>query len=141
MTYRTVKFLHDAQQGHEVLLRLWTEVKPYLLAGHKLEVRVKPQSRTPDQNDKFHAMCRDFERSGILWMNKPRSETSWKVLLISGHAVATKEEAEVIPGLEGEFVNIRESSASMSKARGSSLIEYTQAMGDSMGVKWKEAKM
>jgi hypothetical protein len=38
-------------------------------------------------------------------------------------------------------VNIRESSASMSKARGSSLIEYTQAMGDSMGVEWKEAKM
>jgi hypothetical protein len=35
--------------------------------------------------------------------------------------------AEVIPGLEGEFVNIRESTAHMSKPRASSLIEYAVA--------------
>jgi hypothetical protein len=49
------------------------------------------------------------------------------VLLVSGHAVATKLGAEIIPGLEGEFVNIRESTARMTKARSSSLIEYALA--------------
>ena len=49
------------------------------------------------------------------------------MLFVSGHAIATGIGADVVPGLEGEFVNIRESTASMSKKRGSSLIEYVLA--------------
>lgn len=88
-------------------------------------IKVAPPTRTLDQNAKFHAICDDL--AGTPWMGKPRSAADWKVLLVSGHAVATKEAAEVVPGLEGEFVSIRESTASMSKKRGASLIEYAQA--------------
>lgn len=88
-------------------------------------IKVQPPTRTLDQNAKFHAICADL--AGLPWMGKPRSAADWKVLLVSGHAVATKEAAEVVPGLEGEFVSIRESTASMSKKRGASLIEYAQA--------------
>lgn len=90
-------------------------------------VTLKEPSRTLDQNAKFHALCTDIARSGAEWMGKPRTADQWKVLLVSGHAVATKEEAEIVPGIEGEFVNIRESTALMSVKRGSSLIEYTLA--------------
>ena len=41
----------------------------------------------------------------------------------------------MVPGLEGEFVNLRESTALMSKARGSSLIEYSRAFCDAYNVK------
>ena len=40
---------------------------------------------------------------------------------------AEVEHLHPVPGLEGEFINIRESTAAMSKARGASLIEYAQA--------------
>ncbi len=40
----------------------------------------------------------------------------------------------MVPGLEGEFVNIRESTALMSVKRGSSLIEYATAYALSNGV-------
>src|SRR6516164_9482551 len=83
---------------------------------------IQEPARTLEQNAKFHAICRDIARSGMNWCGKPRSAKAWKVLLISGHAVATKEGAEVVPGLEGEYVNIRESSALMSISRGASLI-------------------
>lgn len=83
--------------------------------------------RSDGQSAKFHAICGDLAKAGVLWMGKPRTATQWKVLLVSGHAVATKEEAEMVPGLEGEFVNLRESTAAMSKRRSSSLIEYAQA--------------
>jgi hypothetical protein len=33
----------------------------------------------------------------------------------------------MVPGIEGEFVNLRESTALMSVRRSTSLIEYTQA--------------
>lgn len=88
-------------------------------------IKVQPPTRSLDQNAKFHAICSDL--AGVPWAGKPRSAAEWKVLLVSGHAVATKEGAEVVPGLEGEFINIRESTAAMSKKRGASLIEYAQA--------------
>ena len=88
-------------------------------------IKVQPPTRSLDQNAKFHAICSDL--AGTPWAGKPRSAAEWKVLLVSGHAVATKEGAEVVPGLEGEFINIRESTAAMSKKRGASLIEYAQA--------------
>lgn len=96
-------------------------------APHGYAVTIKPATRSLEMNAKFHAMCGEIAKSGITWAGKPRTPGQWKVLLVSGHAVATKEACEVIPGLEGEFINIRESTALMSKKRGSSLIEYTAA--------------
>lgn len=91
------------------------------------KVTFSPPTRNSEQNAKFHAMCSDFARSGIQWAGKTRTAKQWKVLLVSGHAMATKQGAEMIPGLEGEFVNIRESTALMSVQRSSSLIEYAAA--------------
>lgn len=93
-----------------------------------------PQRRSLDQNAKFHAVCRDFARSRVKWAGKERDQAGWKVLLISGHTVATGGTTEVVAGLEGEFVNVRESSAQMSKSRGSSLIEYSMAMASHLNV-------
>ena len=90
-------------------------------------VTVKPPTRTGEQNAKFHALCSDLAKSPVQWSGKRRTAEQWKVLLVSGHAIATKAGAEMVPGLEGEYVNLRESTALMSKARGSSLIEYAQA--------------
>jgi len=91
------------------------------------EVLVKEATRKAGQNAKFHAICSDLAKSGLEWAGKKRSSAQWKVLLVSGHAVATKEGAEMVPGLEGEFVNVRESTALMSVNRSSSLIEYAVA--------------
>ena len=90
-------------------------------------VRITEPKRNLEQSAKFHALCADLAKSGTAWAGKTRDAAAWKVLLISGHAVATKEGADMVPGLEGEFVNIRESTALMSKKRASSLIEYAQA--------------
>lgn len=84
-------------------------------------------TRSGGQSAKFHAICGDLARAGVLWMGKPRTSAQWKVLLVSGHAIATKEGAELVHGLEGEMVNLRESTAAMTKRRSSSLIEYAQA--------------
>ena len=92
-------------------------------AGYR--VTVEPPKRNGEQNAKFHAIC--GELAGREWAGKPRTAAQWKVLLVSGHATATKEGAEMVPGLEGEFVNVRESTALMSVRRSSSLIEYAQA--------------
>jgi hypothetical protein len=106
-------------------------------AGHVILIR--PPRRSGEQTAKFHAICSDLARARVAWAGKPRDAAAWKVLLVSGHAVATKDGAEIVPGLEGEFVNIRESTAAMSKARGSSLIEYAVAFCSAHGVECETA--
>ncbi|WP_025123836.1 MULTISPECIES: recombination protein NinB [unclassified Serratia (in: enterobacteria)] len=91
-----------------------------------LVVSFAPMTRTLDQNSRFHAICGDVAAQAI-YMNQELKPVQWKTLFISGHAIATGLGAKVVPGLENEFVNIRESSAQMGVKRMSSLIEYTQA--------------
>ncbi len=86
----------------------------------------KPAGRNLDQSAKFHAICGDVARQ-LDWIGKKRTPEQWKHLLISAHSIATKEPNEIVAGIEGEWLNIRESSANMSKTRMASLIEYCQA--------------
>jgi hypothetical protein len=101
------------------------------------KVTVQPAKRTDEQNARFHAMVGDVARQ-CLWHGKKRSPLQWKVLFVSAHAVLTGEGAEMLPGLENEYVNIRESTAQMSIKRGASLIEYVRSWGDDHGVRWTE---
>jgi len=102
-------------------------------------VTVQEPTRNLDQNAKFHAICSDLAKSNTQWAGAPRTASQWKVLLVSGHSVATKQGAEMVPGLEGEFVNLRESTALMSKARSASLIEYALAFCAMRGVELQES--
>ena len=97
-------------------------------------VTIGPATRSLDQNAKFHAICTDLARSHLTWAGKRRCAEEWKVLLVSGHTKATEGEVELVPGLEGEFVNIRESTARMSVKRAASLITYAIAFCDTNGV-------
>ena len=101
-------------------------------------ITVGPANRSLDQNAKFHAICSDLARSHMAWAGKRRNADEWKVLLVSGHTKATEGEVEFVPGLEGEFVNIRESTARMSVARAASLITYALAFCDMHGVQLTE---
>lgn len=101
------------------------------------QVRVGPPDRLLVQNAKFHAMCGDVARHAK-YLNRKLSGAQWKVLFISAHQIETGEGADMVPGLTGEFVNLRESSAGMSIARMASLIEYVACWGAENNVTFKE---
>lgn len=124
----------NMQQGRQVYGNGWRFAEPHLQAGREMQFVIQEATRSISQNDKFHALCRDISRSKIQWAGKSRSPEDWKAIIVSGHAVATGQGGEVVPGIEGEFVSIRESTSKMSKARGSSLIEYTLAFCAEHGV-------
>ena len=97
-------------------------------------------TRNSDQNAKFHSICSDIAKSGMEWAGRARTAAQWKVLLVSGHAVATKEDGEIVPGIEREFVSIRESTALMSVRRSASLITYALAFCDMNGIELSEPR-
>lgn len=106
---------------------------------HPLTVRITDFDRTLLQNSMFHALCGDVARQSV-WMQQARTPVQWKTLFVSGHAVATGLGADVVPGLEGEFCNIRESTAKMGIKRMTSLIEYSTAWSVGNGVKLREVR-
>ena len=89
-------------------------------------VKLQPPKRNLEQSALFHALCAQASRS-LDFQGKKRSPDEWKVLFCSGHSAATKQGHEILPGLEGEWCNVRESTATMSKSRMTSLIEYVTA--------------
>ncbi len=115
-------------------------LKAVEMAPAGYSISVSEPKRSNDQNAKFHAMLTDVARSPVKWAGKRRSVEEWKALIISGHSVATDNKGEVVPGIEGEFVAIRESSASMTVRRAASLIEYLESFCVSNGVELLETK-
>lgn len=103
-------------------------------AAEGFAVRITPPTRNLEQSAKFHAICGDLARQ-LPYAGKKRTLEQWKALLCSGHSVATQENDEIVPGLEQEWLNLRESTASMSVARMSSLIEYSLAYCAMNGVR------
>jgi hypothetical protein len=97
------------------------------------------RTRTLDQNAAFHSICSDVARQH-LYLGRRLSMQQWKVLFISGHAIATGLGADMVPGLEGEFVNLRESSAQMSVKRMASLLEYVTAWCAENDIKLTETR-
>lgn len=140
MTERLVLRLHNAQQGHVAIQQAWAHAKGWLLAGgQRLVLEVRPETRSDQQNRLLHALFADIARQAE-WAGKKRTAEQWKVLFVSGHAVATKQGSDMVPGLEGEFLNLRESTARMGKARMASLLEYVMAWAIDHGVELREAR-
>jgi hypothetical protein len=96
-------------------------------------VEIKEPTRKLSQNAKFHAILTDISRQAQ-YMGKKRSVEFWKGLFVSGWQIATGEKPEIVPGLEGEFINIRESTTTMSVIKLSSVMEYVISWAIDNGV-------
>lgn len=112
------------QLSHDTARR--NAAQAVMQAPENHRVTIQPRTRSLDQNSMLHALFTEASKK-CTWQARRLTPTQWKVLFISGHAMATGLGADMIPGLEGEFVNIRESSAQMSVGRMTSLIEYVHA--------------
>ena len=140
MTDRLTLRLHNAQQAHGAIQQAWAHAKGHLCAGGgRLVLEVRPETRSDAQNRLLHALFSDVAKQAE-WMGQKRTVLEWKLLFVSGHAVATKQGADLVPGIEGEFLNLRESTARMGKARMASLLEYVMAWAIDHGVELREAR-
>lgn len=100
-------------------------------------VEIKEPTRTLEQNAKLHGMLQDIS-SQSQYMNKRRGVEFWKGLFVSGWQIATGQKPEIVPGLEGEFINIRESTATMGVKKLSSVMEYIYPWAIENNVKFRD---
>lgn len=99
-------------------------------------VRVGPPRRSLDQNALLHSLIDQIAKAKPEWNGLEMDADDWKALLITSHAVATRnEKVRLIPDLEGTgLVQLVERSSRMSKERATSLIDYISAWAAQNGV-------
>ena len=86
-------------------------------------VEVKPKTRTLDQNAKLWALLTDLSEQ-VNWHGQKLTPDEWKIVM-----TASIRRQRVLPGIDGGFVAIGESTSKMTVKEFSDLVELIHAFG------------
>lgn len=139
MSERMTLRLWDAQQGHGMLMQAWQHIKPLLMAGHRLVVEVRQETRSLRQNNYLHALIRDIAEQ-LAWAGAKRDGDTWKRLLVAAWLRARGESVEVLPALDGHGVDVVfRRTSKLTRAECAELCEFIAAWGTERGVVFRDA--
>ncbi len=131
MTERQRFTLWEPVQAHKIItLQLWPLLKSMLMAGQRVVVEIKPETRTLAQNARLWAMLTDVSKQ-VNWYGRKLSEEEWKHVFT---ASLTKQ--DVVPGIDGGFVVLGKSTSKMTKPEMSELQDLIEAFGAQQGVRF-----
>ena len=131
MTERIKITLFEPVQAHKVLTQqIWPLIKASLIAGHRMVVEVKPETRTLPQNARPWAMLTDVSKQ-VDWYGRKLTPENWKDVLT---AALTKQ--DVVPGIDGGFVALGKSTSEMTKLEMCELQDLIEAFGAQQGVRF-----
>lgn len=125
------------ENKHNVLALAAQQADKALQGNDCAVIEVRLKKRSDEQNAKLHAMLSDIAKQKTFNGQRLNIE-QWKMVFVSGHKIATGGDAQMAIGLEGEVINLRESTAKMSIKRLCSLIEYIDAWAAQNGVVFYE---
>jgi hypothetical protein len=123
--------LSDPVQAHKALTHtIWPLAKAHLMAGRRMTIEVKPETRSLAQNALLWATLNDISKQ-VVWHGRKLSPTAWKHIF---SAALTKQ--DVVPGIDGGFVVLGKETSKMTRAEMSELQELMQAFGAQQGVRF-----
>ena len=132
--------LHNAQQGHQAIMQMWSQAKPYLLAGHKLVMTVEKEKRSLPQNAIIHAVIGEIAKQARHVGSKWDAE-DWKRLLVDQYSRdAGISDASVLPALDGKgIVQLGLQTRNFTKEQASEFLEWLYAWAAQNGVEINES--
>ena len=118
-------------QAHLVMTkRIWPQLKSALMAGHKMVLEIKPQTRSLEQNARLWAMLDEISKQ-VDWYGRKLTAEEWKHVFS-----ASLKKHDVVPGLDGGFVVLGLSTSKMTKAEMCDLQTLMEAFGAERGVRF-----
>ena len=135
MKTRTL-FLTEPQTATTMLHKLAEDLKPWLMAGHRLIATVRPETRSTAQNARLWAMLGDVSKQ-VEWYGKKLSTDDWKHVFTAG-----LRKLDVVPNLDGTgFVALGMHTSRMSVREMSDLIELITAFGAERRLVWSDPSL
>lgn len=131
MTERIIIHCWEPVQGHKALTQqLWPLLKASLMAGHRMIVECRAETRTLAQNSRLWAMLTDISKQ-VDWYGRKLTPEQWKHVF-----TAALSKQDVVPGIDGGFVVLGKSTSKMTKVEMSELQDLMEAFGAEKGVKF-----
>jgi len=124
-------YVNNAQELPEALERARVFAKGKLLTNRKkLTIEVKDVNRSLEQNARMWAMLADVSKQ-VDWYGRKLTPEEWKHVFS-----ASLKKQDVVPGLDGGFVVLGQSTSKMSIAEMAALMELMEAFGAQKGVRF-----
>lgn len=138
MTERIKITLFEPVQAHKVLTQqIWPLIKASLMAGHRMVVEVRKETRSLEQNALLHAALTDIANQ-VEWYGKKFDVVVWKRLCVASWLREKNQTPDLIPALDGNgFDVVYEKTSKLSVTQCSELLEWCFAFGAEHGVKFR----
>jgi hypothetical protein len=119
--------LYSPTQARQPFEQAWMLAKSLLMAGHRLTLEVRPETRNGEQNALLHATLTEIAKTRE-WAGRKRDVETWKRLLVAAWLRARGESVEVLPALDGHGVDVvfRRTSG-LTKGECAELIDFIEA--------------
>lgn len=127
----SIRMLEPVQARKALDGIVWERLKAMLMAGHRMVVEVKPETRSLEQNARLWAMLTEISEQ-VDWYGKKLSPEDWKHVF-----TASLRKLDVVPNLVGTgFVALGLSTSKMSRREMAELQELMEAFGAEKGVRF-----
>jgi hypothetical protein len=130
MSYTTK--LYQPVQAEQAWREIFPKVKAYLTAGNRLDLTIKKETRSNEQNRLMWAALTDIANQ-VEWYGQKLSADDWKTML-----TASLRKQRAVQGIDGGFVVLGLSTSKMTVAEMSELLELAIAFGADRGVKFND---
>lgn len=122
--------LQTPEQASALMAKIWPKVKDSLKAGKLLRLEIKAESKSRDQEQKYHAMLGDIaaqaQHLGAKW-----EAEDWKRLMVDLFAKETGlQGGRIIPSLDGSgIVQLGLQTRDFTKEQAIEFITFLEAWG------------
>ena len=126
----TIRCWEPVQANAALRTQLWPHLKAHLMAGRRMVVELRTETRSLEQNARLWAMLTEVSRQ-VDWYGRKLTPEQWKHVF----SAALKKQ-DVVPGIDGGFVVLGLSTSKMTRAEMSELQELIEAFGAERGVRF-----
>ena len=127
--------LSTITQARADLAELWPLIVDELRAGRRLVLSIKSETRSTAANAMMWSILTDLSRQ-VIWHGQKLAPEDWKCM-----ATAALRKQRVVPGLDGGFVVLGDSTSTMTVGEMSELIEVLYALGAQHDVQWSRTSL
>ena len=128
--------LFNPVQAHQSMTQAWMDyIKPFLIAGHRLVLEVRKETRTSAQNRRLWAMLTEVSEQ-VDWYGQKLSAEDWKHVF-----TASLRKQRAVPGIDGGIVVLGQSTSKMTKAEMAELQDLIEAFAAERGIVFEPERM
>lgn len=130
--------LWSPTQAAKDLPGVWAWIKAMTLAGHRLVLEVRTETRSIEQNQIMWSCLKDLSDQ-VTWFGKKLTKEGWKCF-ITGHL----DGQDLVPNMDGTgFISIQRgrSTSNMTIKEMIAVIELCHAFGADKGVNWSPTSL